>query len=234
MKASILVTLFVLTASAAAVKVRPVEMNDFFKGVAKGILESVAVDHNKITPSVGDDTIEIASTLADVIEEDCQSVCPPAVGGDLGVHVIQCIQCITEELGAVLFPEFLEAVLAIRSPELLKEQDEEEQHTYDEDKEKKEEGLKSIEAPETLDSLGLDEIMAESNSDHLIEELTDAFEMQGVSLFKALLGDCRDDCATVTVPQSDPVPCLRCMSSHAAKENAQLLFVNSALAIFNY
>ena len=56
--------------------------------------------------------------------------------------------------------------------------------------------------------------MVESNSGHFIEELTDAFETQEVSLFKALLGDCRDDCAVVTVPQTDPVPCpYRCTTS---------------------
>ena len=49
------------------------------------------MDHNTKVPSVGDDTKEIIDTLADVIEEDCQSVCPPAMGGDLGVHMIQCV-----------------------------------------------------------------------------------------------------------------------------------------------
>ena len=115
--------------------------------------------------------------------------------------MIQCVQCIAEEFGAVIFPEFLEAVLAIRSPELLEK--EEQQHV-----EMKAEGSKSKEESETLDSLGLDEIMRdlESNSGRLIKEITDVFEEQGVSLFKALLGECRDDCASIVIPQSDPVP----------------------------
>ena len=99
--------------------------------------------------------------------------------------------------------------------------------------EKKAEGSETKEVPEIYDSLSLDEVMVESNSGHLIEELTDVFENQGIVLFKALLGDCRDDCASMTVPHSDPVPCLRCMSAHAAKEGAQLSFINSALALFN-
>ena len=230
MKQALLLSLLVLSAAAVEEVVQPAEVKDFFKGVATDILQgAAAVD--RIVSIDSDDTKEIADTLADVIEEDCQSVCPPVVGGDLGAHVIQCVQCIVEELGAVMFPEFLEAVLTIRSPELLKEQ-EKERH---EEVEKKAEESKSKELPEIYDSLGLDEVMVESNSGHLIEELTDTFENQAIALFKALLGECGHDCASVTVPHSDPVPCLRCMSAHAAKENAQLQlsFINSALALFN-
>ena len=218
MKQSLLFSLLVL--SAVSIEVQPREIKEFFKGVAINILQGV--------PSDGDDGREIADTLADVIAEDCQSVCPPVVGGDFGAHMIQCVQCITEELGAVMFPEFLEAVLAIRSPELL--QDEEQQH--EEVEKKADKWSESEDAPEVHDSLGLDEIVVESNSDHLIEEVVDAFETQGISLFKALLGECRDDCASVIVPHSDPVPCLGCMSAHAAKENAQLSFLSGALALF--
>ncbi len=218
-----------LILSAVAIEVQPVEIKNFFKGAATSILQGVATVDG-IASSDSDDTRELADTLADVLEEDCQSVCPPVMGGDLGARVIQCVQCIAEEFGTVMFPEFLEAVLAIRSPELL--QDEEQQH---EEVEKKADikGSENEDAPEIHDSLGLDEIMVESNNDHFIEELTDAFETKGVSLFKALLGDCRDDCASVTVPYSNPVPCLRCMSAYAAKENDQLSFVSGALALFN-
>ena len=219
MKQSLLFSLLVL--SAISIEVQPREIKEFFKGVAINILQGESSD--------SDDGREIADTLADVIAEDCQSVCPPAVGGDFGARMIQCIQCITEELGAVMFPEFLEAVLALRSPELL--QDEEQQHEEVE-KNKADKGPESEDAPEIHDSLGLDEIMVESNSEHLIEEVVDAFEIQGVSLFKALLGECRDDCASVIVPHSDPVPCLRCMSARAAKENAQLSFLSGALVLF--
>lgn len=224
----------ILALSVAAVEVQPAKVKGFFKGVATDILGGAAATvPDRIVSWVSDDKKEIADSLADVIEEDCQSVCLPAVGGDIGAHVIQCVQCISEELGAVLFPEFLEAVLTIRSPELL--QDEEQQH---EELEKKEASSESKDGLEAHDSLGLDEIMMESDSGdtHLIEELTDAFETQGVSLFKALLGECRDDCASVILPHSDPFPCLRCMSAHSTKEDAQLSlnFVNRALTLFNY
>ena len=230
MKQSLLLSLLVLSAAAVTVQPAATEVKDFFKGVATNILGGDAALDRLVSSDNSDDTRELAATLADVIEEDCQSVCPPELSGDLGTHAILCIQCIAEELGAVMFPEFLEAVLAIRSPELLKE----EEQLYEEVR-KKAEGSENEDSSKTYDSLGLDEIVAdlESNGGHLIEELTDAFETQGVSLFKALLGDCRDDCATVTVPHSDPVPCLRCMSAHAAKENAQLSFIPSALALFN-
>jgi hypothetical protein len=220
-----------LILSAVAIEVQPVEIKDFFKAVTTNILQGVATVDG-IVPSDSDDTREIADTLADVIEEDCQSVCPPAVGGDLGARVIQCVQCIAEEFGTIMFPEFLEAVLAIRSPELLR--DKEQQHKEVEKNLKVEDkGSESEDVPEIHASLGLDEMMAESNNDHFIEELTDAFETNGVSLFKALLGECRDDCASVIVPHSNPMPCLRCMSAYAAKENDQLSFVSGALALFD-
>ena len=220
MKQSLLLSFIVLT--AVAVTVKPAEVKEFFKGIAKDVLEGVTVDHKE--PSVDDDMKKIADILADVIEEDCKSVCPPMEEGDHGAHMIQCVQCIAEEFGAVMFPEFLEAVLAIRSPELLEQQE----------VEMKAEGSESKEESETFNSLGLDEIMGdlESNSGRLIEELTDAFEEQGISLFKALLGECRDDCASIAVPQSDPAPCLRCMSAHVEKETTGLNFVNTALAVF--
>ena len=73
MKQLLLFSLLVL--SAVSIEVQPREIKEFFKGVAINILQGVSSD--------SDDGREIADTLADVIAEDCQSVCPPAVVGDL-------------------------------------------------------------------------------------------------------------------------------------------------------
>ena len=97
----------------------------FFKKVAKDLLKEEVADPHGEEP-IGIDTEEIADTLADTVEEDCESVCPPAEDGDFGAHTILCIQCIAEEFGTPMFPEFLESVLAIRSPELIEEAKEEE------------------------------------------------------------------------------------------------------------
>lgn len=109
------------------VQTKPTTKNKkaFFKKVAKDLLKEEVVDpHGE--KSTGIDTEEITVTLEDIVKEDCESVCPPAEDGDFGAHMIQCIQCIAEEFGTPMFPEFLESVLAIRGPELIEEAEEEE------------------------------------------------------------------------------------------------------------
>ena len=60
-----------------------------------------------------------------------------------------------------------------------------------------------------LDILGLDEFQ-------LLEQLSESFEEESVSIYTALLGQCRDDCASVIVPNHDPVPCLKCVSASSS------------------
>lgn len=45
--------------------------------------------------------------------------------------MIQCIQCIAEEFGTSMLPEFLEAVLIIRSPELTEKGNETEESSVE-------------------------------------------------------------------------------------------------------
>ena len=228
MEQSLLLSLFIFT--AVAVYMQPVQASDFFRHIVGDVLESAVFSDQIPVPGTNvdvDNSKEIANSLADVIEEDCNSVCPPGAvaGGDVGAHVIRCLQCIAEEFGAVMFPEFLEAVLSIRSPGLIKEQEVRNNVVV---------GKEAVRSDgngvvKTVDNLDQDDIMF-GPSASLAEDLTDAFETLGVSLFQALLGECKHDCGSVTVPHSNPVPCLGCMGSHAGKDSAQV-FVNRALAL---
>ena len=246
----------------AKVQTKPVEDNGraFFKGVARNLLEGGAADsHDK--ESTKDD---IADALVDIMEEDCESVCPPTEEEDSGANMIQCIQCIAEEFGTPVFPEFLESVLAIRSPEFILEPEEEleeeeseeselesdeseesvdekevskveqseEGKEPEESEESEEEESTEVELDETVggeglgDSIELDEFVGDASE--LLEDLTRAFEDSGVALFSALLGPCKVGCSSVAEPQSDPLPCLKCMADHIVDESAQ--FISSALA----
>ena len=218
-------------------KATPKIKKAFFKEVAKDLLEEV-VDPCGEKPT-GSDTEEIADTLADIVEEDCESVCPPAEDGDFGAHMIQCIQCIAEEFGTPMFPEFLESVLAIRSPELTEEEtegekvsekvEESEEEDESEGKEESEELGETEESNEGSEDVDLHELVGDGIE--LLQELTESFEESDIALFTSLLGSCKDDCSSVTEPKTDPLFCLHCMTDHIADESAQ--FISSALASFD-
>lgn len=224
---------------SATLEVQPSEAKGFFHKITQNVFKRVAdldgqstigdTKESKVSDSLEDteesevsdssiDTEEsdISNSLADIIADDCESVCPPVGEGDYGAHVIQCTQCIAEEFGMPIFPEFLESVLAIRSPELLEGEGE------GEETEK--------EGPKYLEDLDLQLEWITEDCTQLLGQVTDTFEEQGVALFSALLGQCKEDCSSVTVPHSDPVHCLKCMAAYTEKENAE--FIDNALALF--
>ena len=266
----LLSVLFLGLSALVEVQTKPMMKNKkaFFKEVAKDLLKEAVANPHGEEPIIGDDTKEIADALADIVEEDCESVCPPAEDGDFGAHMIQCIQCIAEEFGTPMFPEFLESVLSIRSPELIDKAEEEEaegeevSEVEESDEKNKSEGENSseeleeseedkseveeselkksedkseggdeseeIQESEGSEDVDLNEFVGDGAE--LLKELTESFEESGVALFIALLGPCKDNCSSVTEPQTDPLHCLQCMTGHIADESAQ--FISSALAYF--
>ena len=204
-----------------AIEVQSTPFKSFFKEVAKDLFEGVVATAHRLGEEVvvDDNAKEIAENLVDIIEEDCESVCPPKEEGDSGAHVIQCIQCIVEEFGTPMLPEFLEAVLTIRSPELTEAEG---------TKSIKSGNLKDKLSESSIEELELDEMIEDGTK--LLTQMTDLFEDAGVALFTALLGPCKDVCSSVTVPNTDPVPCIKCTSEHMVDESLQ--FINSALALF--
>ena len=194
----------------------------FFKEVAKDLLKDI-VGNPQGEDIVSDNEKELADSLVDVIEEDCVSVCPPKKEGDVGAHVIQCIQCISEEFGTPMLPEFLEAVLTIRSPELTESGNEKEESNKESGGAIDEQNLEYYQEPE------LDEMI--EDGPELLKQVTDLFEDAGLALFTALLGPCKEYCSFVTVPNTDPVPCIKCMSNQGLDESVQI--INGVLALLS-
>ena len=157
-----------LVTTTVKVQSKPAEDVQLFKEIAKEAFKGgIVVDR-----------------LTEIAEEDCKEVCPPSKEGDAGAHLIRCVQCIAEELGIPVFPEFLESVLVLRSPELVEgdELEEEESESFNEEHESESSPKdESAEVTENLDILGLDEFQ-------LLEQLSESFEEESVSIFTALLG----------------------------------------------
>lgn len=217
----VLCSTLLLAAGIASVQSKLANSNGvgLFKEVVKDVIEDVAPGW---LGEKNEDEKEIADNLSEVIEEDCERVCPPSKEGDFGAHLIQCVQCIAEEFGSPLFPEFLEAVLVIRSPELLAREVDQKQELSD--KQEESEGSLSSLENQILEEFG-------ENSADLLEQLSDSFEDTGLALFTALLGPCKDYCDSVTVPNTDPVSCLKCINVSSLNESSQ--FIDRVLALFS-